>query len=130
MVFHILKRERAAVPLVFMVICAAAWAQEEFEGLSDPMRPYAAQVRSPEAGEPAAVPAAPLLQSIVIGANDRYAIIDGRRVSVGSLVGDAYVEDILPRQVILVRNARREVLPLLGAGADGRALVKKEVSNE
>lgn len=132
MVFHILKRERAVVPLLFMVICAVAWAQEEFEGLSDPMRPYDAHVRNAEAAEPttAAAPAAPLLQSIVIGERDRYAIIDGQRVRVGSMVGDAFVEDILPRQVILVRNARREVLTLLSTGADGGALVKKEVGND
>lgn len=132
MVFHLLKRERAAVPLVFMLICAVAWAQEEFEGLSDPMRPYDAQMRSEDPSKPATspVPSAPLLQSIVIGASDRYAIINGQRVRVGSMVGDAYVEDILPRQVILVRNARREVLPLLSAGSDGGALVKKEVGHE
>lgn len=132
MVFHILKRERAAIPLVFMLICAVALAQEEFEGLSDPMRPYETTVHSADSAEktPAVASSTLSLQSIVMGTNERYAMINGQRVSVGSLVGDAYVEDILPRHVVVVRNARREVLPLLSAGADGNALVKKEAGHE
>lgn len=132
MVLHILKRERAALPLVFMMICAIALAQEEFEGLSDPMRPYDSPVRALDSAQtaPAAVSSTLLLQSIVIGAQERYAMINGQRVGVGSMVDDAYIEDIFPRHVVLVRNARREVLPLLSAGADGKALVRKEAGHD
>lgn len=132
MVFHILKRTPAAVLLGSMMVCAAALAQEEFEGLSDPMRPYDIQVRSTDVSDkaPVAESTTLLLQSIVVGATERYAIINGERVRVGSIVDNAYVEEIRPRHVIVVRGARREVLPLLGAGTDGGAWVKKEVANE
>lgn len=129
MVFHILKHRRAALLLAFVIVSTAALAQEEFEGLSDPMRPHDIAARSPEAAESAPVLESTtlLLQSIVMSVDERHAIINGERVRVGSMVEDAYVEDIAPRHVVVVRRGRREVLPLLGVGTDSGAWVKKEV---
>ena len=67
--------------------------------LRDPMRPPAA-IDAPASGKDAPS-AAPLLQSVMIGSAERWAIIGGERVALGARYGDARVVAITESEVVL-----------------------------
>jgi hypothetical protein len=67
------------------------------QALLDPMRPATA---APE-GDPVVRSSGPVLEQIVLGEGRKFAVISGRKVSVGDRVGDATVTGIGPDQVTL-----------------------------
>jgi len=87
----------AAAMSVWPFAVAAQLSTEQV--LRDPMRPPAA-IGAPATGNNAP-PAAPLLQSVMIGPAERWAIIGGERVALGSRYGDARVVGITESEVIL-----------------------------
>lgn len=104
---HLLSVMGLALPLV-------AGAQQ----LQDPTRApagLASAYASAGAMEGEGVPAAPRLQSILIGAapnNRRLAVIDGVTVTQGGKFADAVVERINDNSVVLRRGKLRETLIL------------------
>ena len=85
---------RAAILVALMACASSASAQS----LVDPMRPATI---SPEGDAPVARSAGPVLEQIVLGDGRNFAVISGRRVSVGDTVGDARVVAIGADQVTL-----------------------------
>lgn len=97
--------------IVLAAICVSALAgSAAAQPLADPMRP---PVLGPLPGAPAAT-AGPVVDTIIIGAGRRYAVIDGQTVTQGGRVGDARVVRIAETEVTL-RSAAGEtrVLKLL-----------------
>ena len=85
----------AAALLTALVTPAQALAQ----GLTDPMRPASAGPN--EADVAAARSSGPVLEQVVLGDGRKFAVISGRRVSVGDKLGDATIVGIEPGQVTL-----------------------------
>lgn len=78
--------------------------------LPDPTRP--ADV-SPAVGRSATVsPGGPVLQSILVSPQRKFAMISGRRVTIGDKVNGAVVVDIAPYEVRLDRGGRVTVMRL------------------
>ena len=117
--------KRAALMLAAMSMACAAQAQ----ALNDPMRPPMALIESEGAVQ---APSAPVLQTVVIGPERRYAIIDGERVTMGSRFREARVVQIAENQVTLRDAGGDTVLKLypqvqkLIAPPAGRAAVQAE----
>ena len=82
--------------------------------LADPTRPPVPGVASTKQIEPARQ----RLQSVLISADRRVAVIDGRAVPLGGRVGDALLVSIEPSEVTLQRGAARERLTLLPSAID------------
>jgi MSHA biogenesis protein MshK len=89
--------------------------------LDDPMRPP--HLTAVEAARPAAKPAGYTLSSVVIGADRRVAVVNGRTVTVGDRVGAATVIDIQPSTVALARGGDRFVISLVAL--DVKKIAKK-----
>lgn len=92
---------------VAIALCAAS---ANAQALNDPMRPPYALMSAPTGAEVQSK--APTLQTIVIGSDRRYAIIDGAQVFTGSLVGDAKVVRIVENEVTLRDSGGDTVLKL------------------
>ena len=87
-----------------LVLPSGAYAEE----IPDPMRPPLSfgQAQFDE------TPAGPVLQSVLISATRRIAIVSGKTVKVGDKVGDAQVLAINENEVILKSGKNRQVLKL------------------
>jgi MSHA biogenesis protein MshK len=81
------------------------------QALADPMRPPAAPAASPAEGAKDSPPAM-RLQSVLISAARRVAVIDGRLVRQGERVGDGKLVAISESHVVLQRPHGRETLKL------------------
>lgn len=81
--------------------------QASAQALVDPTRPPNAP-----AGEADAAPGGSQLQSILIAANRRIAIINGVTVGLGGMVGEAKVVRITETEVTLLKGDEKEVLKL------------------
>lgn len=79
--------------------------------LPDPTRPPDSMMILPSTGAPLA-PAEPRLQSVMIGAGVRSAIIDGQRYKVGDKVGDARLVRISESEVVLRNASGRQTMRL------------------
>ena len=110
------QRVIAGSALALALAAPAASAQ----AIVDPMRPPQAARPSDAAKgapvakaetSPASAPTA-RLQSVLIAANRRLAVIDGNPVTIGGLVGDSTVVEITESQVVLLRDNLRETLRL------------------
>ena len=111
---------RAVVLFALLASATSAGAQ----ALVDPMRPAGAGD-----GEVATRRAAgPVLEQIVLGDGRSFAVINGRRVTLGDRVGDARVISIGPDQVTL-RGGTTQVLRMFPRadkkGADSAPLPRK-----
>lgn len=82
--------------------------------LADPTRPPVPGAASTKQIEPAQQ----RLQSVLISADRKVAVIDGRAVPLGGRVGDALLVSIEPSEVTLQRGAARERLSLLPSAID------------
>ncbi|HKO87583.1 MAG TPA: MSHA biogenesis protein MshK [Burkholderiales bacterium] len=92
-----------------MLLALALFAgSTQAQALSDPMRPPGAALNSGVAKSKGG----PVLQTVYIGQDRRYAIIDGERVMQGSAVGDAKVVRIAPNEVTLRDDSGETVLKL------------------
>lgn len=93
-------------PLFLALVLVMGSAQAQ--ALNDPMRPPNAL------GNSASIKGkgGPVLQTIYIGQDRRYAIIDGERVTQGSSVGDAKVVRIAQNEVTLRGEEGETVLKL------------------
>jgi hypothetical protein len=89
----------------FIVLLALA-GPSAAQNLVDPMRPATLGHGD---GEVAARPTGPVLEQIVLGQGRKFAVISGRRVTVGDRLGDATVVGIGPDQVTL-RGGTTQVL--------------------
>ncbi len=92
----------AALAVLFWA--AAVGAQT----MADPTRPP----RAVPAEATPEQPGAPVLQSVIITPERRAAIINGERVELGGVYGDARVSRITETEVVLRSAARTEVLKL------------------
>jgi MSHA biogenesis protein MshK len=79
--------------------------------LPDPTRPPDSMIGLSATGAPLA-PAEPRLQSVMIGAGGRSAIIDGRQYKVGDKVGDARLVRISESEVVLTNSGGRQTMRL------------------
>lgn len=98
---------RSAVTCMLIGAVIPAFAQ----ALVDPTRPPASLGAEP-AGNGQAVPAGPVLQSVLISPRRKEAIISGQAVKVGDKVGEATVVRIAEDQVLLRRGKEIETLKL------------------
>lgn len=94
----------------FVICCLPLFAIAQ--SLTDPTRPPAAiAVAESEASiQPSSV--SPVLQSVLISALRKEAIISGRTVRVGDKVGEAWVIKITDNQVVLHGGKETQVLKL------------------
>ena len=79
--------------------------------LQDPTRPPA-ELSAPQGNTGAPVTSGPQLQSVLISAHQRSAIISGQRVKVGEKLGDARVVMISENEVILKGGSGLQTLKL------------------
>jgi MSHA biogenesis protein MshK len=93
---------RAAAFVVLILAAGLAQAQT----LNDPMRPPSALADGPVSK------GGPVLQTVFIGPDRRYAIIDGQHVTQGSVVDGAKVVRIATNEVTLRDDAGETVLKL------------------
>ncbi len=88
-----------------LTACAAASLTaapaHAIEAMRDPMRPPATASTPAMTGAGAEAPPAPVLQSVIIGADRRHALISGRRVAIGDDVAGARVTRIEDGRVTL-----------------------------
>ena len=80
--------------------------------LTDPTRPPPEMMAFLPASAGAAVLAVPRLQSVMIGASVRSAIIDGQRYKVGDRIGDARLLRISENEVVLAGAGGRQTMTL------------------
>ena len=80
--------------------------------LADPTRPPPEMMAFLPASAGAAVLAVPRLQSVLIGASVRSAIIDGQRYKVGDKIGDARLLRISENEVVLAGAGGRQTMTL------------------
>lgn len=89
----------------FIAYCALA-AGSAAAAMKDPTQPPAALAQTPAEG----VRAPPVLQSVIIAAGSRAALIDGQRVELGGRFRDATVVTITEDEVVLRRDGVTQVL--------------------
>lgn len=94
--------------MLVMFLASGAWA----EGASDPTRPPAALLAEPTGAAPGAGPASARLQSVLISAGRKSAIIGGQLVHVGDKYGEARVTRITESEVALKTGSTTEILKL------------------
>ena len=100
-----LLRKLSSVPALAVLLWAAAAGAQV---MADPTR---APRAVPAEGTPEQT-RAPVLQSVIITAERRAAIINGERVELGAVYGDARVARITETEVVLRSADRTEVLKL------------------
>lgn len=95
---------------VVLIVPAAALAQ-----LPDPTRPPAAMI-VPDSANPSAQPVESGVQTIIVRQQGKSgAVIDGRYVEVGQMIGDRRIVKITESEVVLKGAAGREVLKAMPA---------------
>jgi len=94
--------------MLAMLPVTGAWA----EGTPDPTRPPAALLTEPAGAAPGAKPASSGLQSVLISAGRKSAIIGGQLVHVGGKYGEARVIRITESEVVLKTGSTTETLKL------------------
>ena len=104
---------RGGLPFFFLAALAAfggAYAQ-----VPDPTRPPAAAMEPEAAGGPA-MPVESGVQTVILRPGGKSAaVIDGKYVSVGDMVGDKRVQKISESEVILKGPGGREVIKVMPA---------------
>lgn len=98
---------RILMAAVVLTATAPASAGESLAGLVDPTRPHSARAFD---AEPSFT--GPVLQSTIVTASERRAMINGRFYRVGDQVGAAQVADIQPNRVVLRQAGRETTLSL------------------
>ncbi len=95
------------LPLLTSIVLALCAGIAHAQTLNDPMRPplFTAADKEAKAG--------PVLQTIVIGKERRYAIISGERIAPGGAYGDAKVVRIAENEVTLRDATGDTVLELV-----------------
>lgn len=95
---------QAAAHLFAGLLCALSAASAAAE-IIDPTRP---------GGAPGVAQTAPArgLQSTIVSAERKLAVIDGKRVGIGDKIGGASVVEIGPYHVVLKRGIERSTLKL------------------
>lgn len=81
----------------------ALWFASAAADMTDPTRPGGAPVASAPARG---------LQSTIVSAERKLAVIDGKRVGIGDKIGNASVVEIGPYHVVLKRGMERSTLRL------------------
>lgn len=94
---------RAAYHLLAGLMGALWVTAATAETMSDPTRPAGAPVASARSGG---------LQSTLVSAERKLAVIDGKRVGIGDTVGNASVVEIGHYHVVLKRGMERSTLKL------------------
>lgn len=92
-----------AAPHVLAGLVCALWCAGAAAEMVDPTRPGGAPVASAPARG---------LQSTIVSAERKLAVIDGKRVGIGDKVGNASVVEIGPYHVVLKRGMERSTLRL------------------
>ncbi|MGB9092697.1 MAG: hypothetical protein WCB93_01130 [Gallionella sp.] len=96
---------------MFCALSAAA-VPLHAENLPDPTRPPADVVTASGARYGRGVESSSGLRSIIISDTRRAAIIDGKTVELGGLLGNARLVEVNPGSVVLQRGKNRQVLTL------------------
>lgn len=97
--------------LVFVLLPAGLAAAQ---ALADPTRPPADLLLLSQQS-PGAIPAGPALVAIVLSAERKYAVIDGKVVPLGARHGNARLVQLTPSEATLAEGKERTVLRLLPA---------------
>lgn len=99
---------KASTTLVLLALLPVAAPAQD---LSDPMRPPAPGPAAARAAKPEDTRAG--LQTVLISATRRIAVIDGQQVEVGSRIRGGEVAAINPNQVVIRRPRGEQVLELV-----------------
>ena len=113
------ERLTAARALCVLTAAAASAGAAAQAGLPDPTRPPAADGTSAARGD--AAKSAHRVESVLISAERKLAVIDGRTVPLGGQIDGARVVAITEAGVTLRRGEQTEVLPL-NAGVQKKVL--------
>ena len=105
------ERSRFVVRCGLVFACVFAPLACAEGSLQDPTRPPA-ELSAPQGNTGAPVTSGPQLQSVLISAHQRSAIISGQRVKVGEKLGDARVVMISENEVILKGGSGLQTLKL------------------
>ncbi len=115
-------------PRIAALLCLAGTALPAAASadIPDPLRPPSPAAPAAVAVHAAPPPAAPQrLQATRIGADDRYAVIDGNTVRRGERIGDAVVVRIDAAAVTLKDDQAERVLRFDAAGVSKRPAASK-----
>lgn len=94
-----------------LVVTLGSIAVAHAQTMIDPMRPPTAAGPTASARE---LPAAQVVQTIIIGPTQRYAVIDGRTLAQGDRLGAALIERITETEVTLRQpDGKASILGLL-----------------
>ena len=97
---------RAAVMMILLAAAPGLLAQ-----LADPTRPPSAGAAMPQGAQDDA-PAGRQLQSVLLSGGRKLAVIDGRMVPLGGMIGEARVVRISETEVVLKSGQETETLKL------------------
>ncbi len=109
--------------VILIAIAMIAIESADAQPLADPMRPPAGMLATSTGADTAsalatAAPARPIVQTIIIGADRRYAVVDGRAVAPGDQVRGMQVVRIAESSVTLRdatgKNLEVDLLPGIG----------------
>jgi MSHA biogenesis protein MshK len=104
--------ERLSPTLAFLLAFAGI-ADSAAQAVADPTRPPATAAAEPAEGTPGAAPRpAHRLQSVLISATRKLAVIDGQTVPLGGEIGGATLSAISETGVVLTRGGETETLKL------------------
>jgi hypothetical protein len=95
--------------LILLAVAGSARAEDGFDGLSDPTRPSS---RS-GGGDGPVSRGGLVLQSTLVSAERRFAVINGQKLAVGQHIDGAQIVAIGTYEVVLNRAGRESVLRLL-----------------
>ena len=98
--------------LTWMLSAACMVHAADIAALPDPTRPPPEIIALLPASAGAAVLAAPRLQSVMISASGRSAIIDGQRYKVGDKIGDTRLVKISENEIVLASAGGRQTMTL------------------
>jgi MSHA biogenesis protein MshK len=108
-------RRLVAGPLTIWLLAACCAHAAVAQGVSDPTRPPAAALLDTGPAGIAAVPAGPVLQSVLISlrpSGRRVAVISGQTVRQGERFGDAVLVRMTSTEVVLRRGRELQTLKL------------------
>jgi hypothetical protein len=108
-----------------VVVSGVCRAGDVPAGLVDPTRPSYVSVSAATSAQRSG----PVLQSTLISASQRHAVISGRSYAVGDKLGGAVIIDIEPYEVVLKRAGRESRLRLLPRLAKEVSIVKVPVNS-
>ncbi len=109
-----MKRQAEGIAMLLaLLVLPLGGASDTLDDLPDPTQPAYTSSSAPTRIAPRVRPATLNLQSTLVSAGRRVAVINGVTLAVGARIRDARVVSISPSTVVVSRNGRIETLRLV-----------------